>query len=469
VIGNFGTRVYLLVPVRNWQGQVVGVSAGEIDPAGAQFASHILPFALGDTGSADLLDNRGMVIASTDPGRRFIESDHGEFIQGLIRTRSSAVGTCHGCHQRDLVKDRVREVVAFAPLHTVPWGVSIRQEEQAAFAPVMRLRRHVVWVLPGLLGVALVFAWGASWSVRRPLEVLTAAAERITAGDIAQPIPQIGTDEVGRLGTTLEEMRAALKASLDETGRANQQLERRVEERTRELEGLYRQLQEREEWRGQLLHKVISAQEDERRRIARELHDETSQTLSALVMSLEMGLSMLPPGDARKRLGEAKSVAVRTLEELHRLILALRPSVLDDLGLLPAIRWYAERQLEPLGIAVRCEFSGLDRRLPPQMETALFRVVQEAITNIARHAEADSVLVQCALRDDQLSIEIEDDGKGFDPASVEHVGDGQRGLGLLGMRERVELLGGTMQIDSAPGKGTDLVVTVNLPAEGADA
>jgi signal transduction histidine kinase len=461
-------RLYLLMPVRNWQGEVVGLTAGAVDPAGSRFASHIQPFNLGATGSADLVDSNGMVIGSTEPTRRFIYTDHGEFIQGLIRSRQTAVGTCHGCHRDELVDGRVREVMAFAPLTTVPWGVSVRQEEAAAFAPIERLRRHLFWIVPGLLGVALVFAWGASWSVRKPLEVLTEAAERITAGHIAQPIPPLGADEVGRLGRAMEEMRVALKSSLDETVLANQELEQRVEARTRELQVLYRELRERDELRGQLLRKVISAQEDERKRIARELHDETSQMLSALVMKLETTLAMLPAEhEARARLAETKSTAVRTLEELHRLILALRPSVLDDLGLLSAIRWVAERQLEPLGMAVRCEFSGLDRRLPPQLETALFRVVQEAVTNIARHSEADGVLIQCGLKGDRLTIEIEDDGKGFAPESVDGAVDGQRGLGLLGMKERVELFGGTVQVDSSPGNGTRLLVSVSVQGEAA--
>jgi signal transduction histidine kinase len=240
-----------------------------------------------------------------------------------------------------------------------------------------------------------------------------------------------------------------------------------VRERTRELEGLYRELQVREEWRGQLLAKVIGAQEDERKRLARELHDETSQTLSALAMRLETAVAAFPHDLARQRLVEAKDLTVRILDELHRLIYDLRPSVLDDLGLLSAIRWYAERHLEPLGVTVRWEFSGQERRLQPQIETALFRVVQEAITNIAKYAHAATVLIQCVLKDDGIAIEIEDDGDGFDPARLAAAGDARRGLGLMGMRERVELLGGAIEIDAAPGKGVRIAVSVPLKAEAS--
>ncbi len=222
------------------------------------------------------------------------------------------------------------------------------------------------------------------------------------------------------------------------------------------------------------MRKVISAQEEERKRIARELHDETSQALTALAVGLETALATLPPGGSRERLEEARALAVRTLEDVHRLIFDLRPSVLDDLGLLSAIRWYADRHLAPLGIAVRCEFSGLGThaegvggRLPPQVETALFRAVQEAITNIAKHAQAETVLIQCALREGTLTIEVEDDGKGFDPSSLAGPVRAGRGLGLLGIRERVELLGGTVQIESSPGRGTRIALRVPVAGGGS--
>jgi signal transduction histidine kinase len=181
-------------------------------------------------------------------------------------------------------------------------------------------------------------------------------------------------------------------------------------------------------------------------------------------MKIETALAAWPGEASRDRLAEARGLTVRTLEELHRLIFDLRPSVLDDLGLLSAVRWYAERHLASRGISVRCEFSGIEARLSPELETALFRVAQEAITNIAKHAKADSVLIQVAERDDEITIEIEDDGEGFDPSSLPPPAARERGLGLLGMRERVELFGGSIEIDSAPGRGTRIVVTAPLRA-----
>lgn len=461
-----GKRLYLLVPLRDWEGKVVRVAVGGINPD--RFTSLLQPFRFGERGSTDLIDSRGTVIATTDAGRRYTQGDHGQFIEGLIRARKPAAGTCHGCHEPGVVRGRVREVLAFVPLSVVPWGIAIRQPEDEAFAALAALRRRLLLLGPVVLALAALFAWGAARSIRKPIRVLTRAAERIAAGEMGQAIPPLGEDEVGRLGRSLERMREALKESLEAIGRANQDLEGRVEERTRELKRLYRELSEREQGRARLLRKVIGAQEEERKRVARELHDETSQSLAALVMGLETALTTLPPGAARDRLHETKAIAVRALEELHRLLLDLRPSVLDDLGLTSAIRWCAERHLKPLGIAVRCEFAGLERRLPPEVETALFRVVQEAVTNIAKHAEAETVLIQCTADARQVTIEIEDDGRGFEPQALVPSRETGTGLGLAGIRERVELLGGTVEIESAPGQGMRIALSVPFGGETGD-
>ena len=457
-------RLYALVPLRDWRGYVVAVAIGEVDPAGPRFTALVPKSDLGEEGSIDLLDAAGFVLASTDHDRAGFRTGHSALVQRALDRRQPSVETCDACAEPSSA-NRFTEVMAVAPLSAAPWAVAVRQPEQRAFAPVLALGKDILLLGSVLLALALLFAWGVARSVRNPLAVLTGAAARIADGNLDLPIPALGEDEVGRLGRSLEHMRTRLKSSIDEVERANADLEERVRERTRELEGLYRELQAREEWRGQLLAKVIGAQEDERKRLARELHDETSQTLSALAMRLETAVAAFPDDLARQRLVEAKDLTVRTLDELHRLIYDLRPSVLDDLGLLSAIRWYAERHLEPLGVSVRWEFSGQERRLQPEVETALFRVVQEAITNIAKHASAETVLVECELDGRELVIDIEDDGRGFDPAAVATSPDTQRGLGLMGMRERMELVGGTVKVDSAPGRGTYVSVRVPVPVE----
>ena len=168
----------------------------------------------------------------------------------------------------------------------------------------------------------------------------------------------------------------------------------------------------------------------------------------------------------RERLAALRTVAQDALEDVHRLIYDLRPSVLDDLGLAAGLRWYAETRLQPSGIRPVVMVTGDERRLPAEMETALFRIGQEAISNVAWHAQASNVLVGLDFRDGHVALEVEDDGVGFDVASLTESADQRRGWGILGMRERASLLGGTFQITSEPANGTRVKVTVPLQGGG---
>lgn len=226
----------------------------------------------------------------------------------------------------------------------------------------------------------------------------------------------------------------------------------------------YEEEHRKEELRGHLLQKVISAQEEERKRIARELHDEAGQALTALSISLETAEHSLPadPEAAKKIIGEMKSLTFHTLEDIHRIMIDLRPTLLDDLGLVPALRWYTQNYLEKIGIKANFETSGLAKRLSPQIETVVFRVIQEAITNIAKHSEARTATIRLEAVDSTLKASIEDDGKGFDVHGTLNSEDEWQGLGLHGMSERVSLLGGSFTIDSQPGQGTRLWLEIPI-------
>lgn len=229
---------------------------------------------------------------------------------------------------------------------------------------------------------------------------------------------------------------------------------------------LYEEVREKEALRGRLLEKLISAHEDERRRIARELHDEAGQALTALILNLqvaEQSEKPLPP----QQLARLRGIAEDTLAELRRMIYDLRPSILDDLGLAAAIRWYAKETIEPQGVRVTMSISGLNERLPSYIETAVFRIVQEALTNVLKHARATHVTVEVAQHDSRVQMVIIDDGHGFDLSSVSTGREG--GMGLLGMRERAGLLGGTLTVHSQPGAGTRLEVAIPVDAhDGQD-
>jgi signal transduction histidine kinase len=401
------------------------------------------------------------VVASNRPARAGTEAEGGEWLRGWLARRQPVAD--------DVARPAGgREVVALAPLSIVPWAVTVRQEDGEVFGAVYTLRGRVLAIGPLVIGFALFFAWGAAQSVRLPLAVLGRAARRITEGDLSRPVPPLPRDEIGELGESFEQMRRQLAESMDRITRHAQELEGRVAARTSDLAAARDALEAHNEQRGRLLRKVISAQEEERKRLARELHDETCQKVAALGIRIDTALAAGSTAEMRDRLGDARALASKTLEDIHRVIFDLRPSVLDDLGLLSAIRWYAARQLEPKGISVRYDFPEGEIEVAPEAETALFRAVQEAINNIARHSRAESALIEIDTPPGELRIEIEDDGAGFDVASVQAPSESGRGLGLLGLRERMELLGGTVEVDSSPGDGTR--VTFHMKARGpADA
>jgi len=225
---------------------------------------------------------------------------------------------------------------------------------------------------------------------------------------------------------------------------------------------LYEALKRKERTRGDLLRKLISIQEEERKRIARGLHDEISQSLTGLAFNLEAVLATLPPDatETRGKLEEIKTLSIRMLEEIHRVIYQLRPSLLDDLGLVAAVQWLADNYLEEAGIRVSFETIGTERTLAPEAQIALFRIAQEAITNIVRHSNATRVNISVEFKKRSAAVHIEDDGKGFNVEEIMGSRETDRGLGLLGMKERAELLEGRLAIDSSPSRGTRIDVEI---------
>jgi two-component system sensor histidine kinase UhpB len=207
----------------------------------------------------------------------------------------------------------------------------------------------------------------------------------------------------------------------------------------------------------------INAQEQERKRIARELHDETSQVLTSLLISLAVLEESVTTQEARDRISETRGLAHQTLRAIRNLSVDLRPSALDDLGLLPALRWYVKEYQQRSSIEVEFQALGFKERLPAEMETALYRVVQEALTNVVKHAQARKVSILLKEEVDAVDATITDDGRGFDAEKYQRVpGQAPGGWGLVGMYERAHLLDGTLFIDSKPGRGTTIRVRIPL-------
>ncbi len=268
---------------------------------------------------------------------------------------------------------------------------------------------------------------------------------------------QASEREIQERNRELEELSRQLQTVLAAQQEWNADLERRVQTKTAELFELA-------ESRDRLLRQIITAQEEERRRVARELHDETSQALTALIANLGAAQA-LPPDQSRARLNELRNSTVEILRGINRIVLDLRPTLLDDYGLIPALSWYADKRFSGSGTRVEVLPGEEDLRLPPTVETILFRVGQEALTNVAKHARAHHVRVSLH-RDpsgEVVTLAIEDDGLGFDTEQAQHPltdTDDRLHLGLLDMRERVQLVGGQLRVVSEPDKGTLIAVTV---------
>jgi signal transduction histidine kinase len=205
------------------------------------------------------------------------------------------------------------------------------------------------------------------------------------------------------------------------------------------------------------LQRVVAAQELERRRLSRELHDETGQALTSILLGLKPLEEALANHPSRAALVELRELVVTALQDVRRLAVELRPKVLDDFGLVPALERLSETFAEQTGIRVEFSSAIPADRLPSEVETALYRVVQESLTNIAKHSHADRVSILLTRKQSSVAAVIEDDGDGFDAGSTP-----EGGFGLVGMRERLALMDGTLQIESSEGSGTTVVAEVPL-------
>ncbi|MBI4321778.1 MAG: HAMP domain-containing protein [Chloroflexi bacterium] len=629
--------VLVAAPILGPTGTAEGLVVAGMDPARPTVAGLIGSTRLGHTGYAQVVDDVGLLVASTRPEDLPEVIDHGPRFTKLIKSGQKVVATCHRCHETDNGPERRQDILAFAPLSIAPWGVAIRQSEEEAFALVRDLQQKIIGL--GIVSslVLVYLAWTITKSVVTPIRMLTLASQRVAAGDFRGAIPSVGKDEIGSLASSLEAMRQRLNAAREEMAQQNLELQRKTTElqrKTGELgalfeaskvltstldleklfaaivrnikdilspvdaaalllwdarserlvprssfgfqfdllsqvrlkpgEGiagkvfhsgtallltgpemlltreemspenshffdrarpglgqarqvicvpliakgvttgslvaynlhslgsffptdvqalqaladqaaivvenarLYEEVQQKEEQRRQLLDKVILAQEEERKRIARELHDEIGQALTALVMTLGSAEEGLPSemAELKRRLGGIRDLTADTLQEIRRLMLDLRPTLLDDLGLIAALGWYAETHLARAHVEVLFESSGMKQRLPAQMETVLFRVVQEAINNIVKHSGAKTARIRMEWKDATISTVIEDDGRGFDVSLPRNGNDSGLGLGLLGMEERITLLGGSFRIESAPNQGTRLSLKIPVGRKG---
>lgn len=317
-------------------------------------------------------------------------------------------------------------------------GITERVMEEGRFSPLS-------YIL--IAGFALTVGAALNYAILkvafRPLESLQRLVRQVHAGNLrARAVLERNSDpDIGHFGNALNVMLERMEANA-----------RTIEEDQRRLRWMAAQL--------------ITAQEDERKRVARELHDEASQALTTLIIGLDSALEAMPARltEPRRQILALKTLTESTLDEVRNLALSLRPTLLDDLGLASAVRWYGHGIREKSGLDVRVEIVNLEERLPTTIETAVFRIVQEALANAARHAAAKSVAVRLERFDHTVELTITDDGQGFDAEAVMSPDRKCEGLGLFGIEERVTILGGRWELDSAAGRGTTLKAWIPLDA-----
>lgn len=270
-----------------------------------------------------------------------------------------------------------------------------------------------------------------TWILTRPILELVEATRSVARGDFSTRVQRWADDEIGDLAEAFNQM-------------------------TNELGRLDIVRQEREMLQKQLLDGVIKAQEEERRRIARELHDSTSQSLTSLKIGLRNVSDVCSTPEANHQIKQLRGEVNKTLNEVHALAIQLRPVILDNLGLKAAVERLVADWERHYNIAADVFVHLRSTRLPRNVETALYRIIQEALTNIAKHSGATSTSVLIERRKDDVVAIVEDDGQGFNVESDFK----PKQLGLLGMQERAELLEGTLEIESLPGQGTSIYVSV---------
>lgn len=319
---------------------------------------------------------------------------------------------------------------------------------EAAF--VSDLRENLLWGSALILVSAVIANMVMERLVIRRLERVDKAMADFGSGKRDLRLSPSSLDEVGHLEVDFNEM--------------SQRIQIEESENKALSEALQRQTNRQQE----LLKRLITAQEDERKRVARELHDELGQSLSGIALRSEVvdQLIRTDPQRALEQLSLTRELIGETSQQMYELILALRPSILDDLGLAAALRSHAERTLNGSGIIFSLDASSLTRRLPASIETALYRIFQEALSNVIRHSGADQVSITLAQHNGVFEGEIADNGRGFNPEEYHQEVDNPHGLGLLGIQERVTQCGGGIEILSREKEGTR--IRIRIPLEMAN-
>ncbi len=307
----------------------------------------------------------------------------------------------------------------------------------------------------GLALIGIILAWTITeHSILRPVHNLTAASHRLTTGDLtARASLGQGSGELFELGQDFDQMADALQKQEAQLRALNQELEEHVFQRTAELKQSRDLLQ-------QFSNHLQNVLEEERKKISREIHDELGQALTGLKMDLRQISKQLSPEQEaiQQRIAASLQLIDQTIVTMRRISSDLRPGILDDLGLVAAVDWLVSNFQTRSNVQVELEVDPPDLEVPRELHTGLFRIIQEALTNVMRHSQATQVWIEIKSQPEQLSIKIRDNGRGFDSSILGQT----RSLGLIGMRERALLIDGEVKIHTAPGQGTQIEICIPM-------
>ncbi|HMK55206.1 MAG TPA: ATP-binding protein [Dissulfurispiraceae bacterium] len=458
-IDSVGKKVIIVMtPLRDREGRIIAIAGGLLNPANDVLQNVLQSAVIEQNTYLDIIDSNEIVVASDKTPHVFQHHDHGSVLGKMIRANRSGIVECKHGFSHPNEKEKPIDILAMVPLHIAPWGIVLGQAEKDIFAPAINLQTEFITLVVAFFCVSLVLSVFMSKKIVRPLQALTSSANRIASGDLDTPVGNVGSDEILKLSSSFDKMREKLAESLEEIRHHNVALENRVALRTREIRESRKMVR-------RLLNKAITSQEEERKRVARELHDTLLQDASAFLIQLD--ICRLHPGlISVEKIDEMRNIILKNIDSIHGVIKDLRPTLIDDLGIDAAIKWLLNTHLSERGIHCYLEFkSPLARQLSPEVEISVFRMVQEAIVNISRHARAENVFISANVGDSTLTITIEDDGTGFNVDKLMGLPiESGRGLGLMGMKERAKLLGGEFYIYSKPGEGTKVCIAVPLEA-----
>ncbi len=402
----------------------IGQARQRVNAARADLSSHAL-----DATQRDHLTRIGKQIDDLDAA----------FRESIKRRQAADTETAD-----QLVRGRAARIVSDLDEFVSLAQADARKERAVAAKEAARTRRLTLALVAALGVVAVGLGVALSLSVTNPLKRLQSQINEMAAGGTTPSEPAAtGRDEVAQIAKAFHEMvrRAALL--------------REMENRSKRLAALST--------------RVARAQEEERERIARELHDVLGQALTAIKLDVSAARRSLPEDDedTPDYLDKARRLTEESLDELRRIVFDLRPPALDHLGLVAALESYCRAFEQRSGIKVRVSANGLRSRLPFDVETALYRICQEALTNVSKHAEATKCTLRLDHARDAIRLTVQDDGRGFDAATLAQPNGGTvRGIGILSMERRAEDLGGDFRIESNPGEGTAILVAVPLSSKG---